>query len=60
MEVVHNYRRNFSKFVALEEQLEKVEKERQVLKQTDKSNDDLIEYEKELEAVEQEVAEVSQ
>lgn len=60
MEVVHNYRRNFSKFVALEEQLEKVEKERQVLKQTDKSNDDLIDYEKELEAVEQEVAEVSQ
>lgn len=56
MEVVHNYRRNFSKFVALEEQLEKVEKERQVLKQTDKSNDDLIDYEKELEAVEQEVA----
>lgn len=46
VEVVYNYKRNFNKFIDLEEHIEKIEKEKQLLKQTDKTNEDLLEYEK--------------
>ena len=38
VEVVYNYNRNFNKFIELEEQIQKIEKERQIIKQTDKGN----------------------
>ena len=34
VEVVYNYKRNFNKFIDLEEHIEKIEKEKQVIKQT--------------------------
>ena len=46
VEVVYNYKRNFNKFIDLEEHIEKIEKEKQVIKQTEKGNEDLIEFEK--------------
>jgi len=39
VEVIYDYKRNFNKFINLEEVIEKVEKEKQILKQTDKSTE---------------------
>ena len=52
MEIVYDYNRNFSKFINYDEAIEAVEKEKQVLKQTDKEYDDLHAYEQELQTME--------
>ena len=44
VEIIYDYKRNFSTFIDYDEAIEQVEKEKQVLKQTDKDNEDLIEY----------------
>lgn len=40
---MYNYAGNFSKFVTYDELIEKKEKEKQVMNQTDKDNQDFLE-----------------
>ena len=49
VEVVYNYNGNFSKFLDYDEKIEDVQKEHQVLKQTNRNTDHLVQLEKELE-----------
>ena len=59
VEIIYDYNRNFSKFIDYDVAIEDVEKEKQILKQTDKDNEDLLEYEKELENIEEEISKIS-
>lgn len=52
VEIVYDYNRNFGKFVSYDEAIEAVEKEKQVIKQTEKDYDDLQSYEHELQDLE--------
>ena len=60
VEVVYDYNRNFKKFVSYDEAIEAVEKEKQILKQTEKDGEDLKEYEAELEKIEDEIEAISE
>ena len=52
VEIVYDYNRNFKKFVKYDEAIEAVEKEKQILKQTEKDGEDLKEFETELDEIE--------
>lgn len=60
VEVVYNYQGNFDKFIAYDEQIEIVEKETQIIRQTGKETKKLVEEEEKLNKIEEDIQHTSQ